>query len=124
MKKGEGTQFGLPNKKEIHDGYIGKWVIISPSNRQNNTYAGILSEIKEEYAFLKPYQTGEWDAEKGLMRKLSDEIEELKEEKEMVFLPGANIEPTTRKNIESCNTYQNSQIEKNYQNNPKQKAKD
>lgn len=60
--------FGIPKGEKIHKKYIGKYVVIYPSNGTNN-FAGKITEIEDGFAVLNPHQGGIYTKE-GLIKKM------------------------------------------------------
>ncbi|MBU2562344.1 MAG: hypothetical protein KKF68_01660 [Nanoarchaeota archaeon] len=91
---GENRSFGMLEQKHRYQRYHDKWVIIYILN---NTFAGKVSELGEDYIILNPFSGGVYDKEKGLTRKLIGG-------ESMIFLPQIiAIEPTTQEDIKnSC----------------------
>ena len=82
--------FGLEKRKSLYEQYIGRWVIIYPVGVHVN-FAGKVTDVKEGYAVLNPFQSE--DVEEGtLVRKLvTDETGSL------APLEGSGIKPTSER---------------------------
>ncbi|MBI2043189.1 hypothetical protein HYT25_02260 [Candidatus Pacearchaeota archaeon] len=92
MKKQAG--FGREEIKErTYDKYIGRYVIIYVQGQQTN-FSGQVNSIKEGYIILNPFQGGEWDVKKGLIRKLIYDDSTIRVSDISV------VEPITKENLE------------------------
>jgi len=96
--------FGMKKTKSIFEEYVGEYVIIYPQHA--SIFSGKLKEIKGEHIVLNPHQTGRYDLEKGLIRKL-EESSALVRISDIVA-----IEPTTRETLEDSCEYSNKEVEK------------
>ena len=94
------TGFGRIEKKEdAFEYYKEKYVVIYTNNR---SFGGMLKEIEDGWLILQPFQGYEYDAEKGLTRKLvKDEIMKVRRD------DATGIEPTTEKDIIAYCEYSN-----------------
>ena len=92
--------FGVPEREDTTENYIGQYVSLTIHN--NGQVHGKLNEItKDGWAIVNPYQGGVWDSEKGLTLKLIDKS------RSVLSSSIIDIQPTTRKNLESYIKYSN-----------------
>lgn len=91
----------MPVEENEWGEYIGKYVIIYPSHGSN--FAGRITGLKNGYAILNPYQGGEYDIKKGLIRMLVYKNSRVR------IADCTAIEPTTKKNLENSCIFINSQ---------------
>ncbi|GEM_PF-5832200 len=98
------TPFGLKKKENIFSKYIGKYIIVYPQHA--STFAGKLTEIREDYLVLNPHAGGIYDENKGAIRvmKGSPAIVRLSDV--------VALEPTTRKSLEAFCKYSNKEAER------------
>ena len=85
--------FGLKDKESTTwEKNINKYIVIYPSNG-NRVFMGKLIDIEENaYGILNPFHGADYSTGKPIM-KLVDDFS-------TIFLPGAHIEPTSKKSLE------------------------
>ena len=88
------SEFGATKRNNVYESYIGRWVIIYSQGLHTN-FSGKVTEIKEGYALLNPFQAGEVK-EGMLVRKLIED-----ERGALVPLEGSAVEPTTEDHLRS-----------------------
>ena len=102
LLKNHMAEFGLPREKNIFEEYLGKYVIIYPGMQSKNI-AGKLVSVEDGIAIVNPFQGGNVDVEKGLIRKM------IYKNSKLVISPGTIIEPTTKESLEAFCKYANKQ---------------
>ena len=113
--------FGASKREGLWDEYIDKWVSIRVQGIPSS-YGGKIVEIKDGYAYLSPFQDGNYDIDKGFVHRMN-------QKRALVPLMGSTIEPTTKKNIENYCEYHNkrnleeTKREKKVRKSKKQKSK-
>jgi hypothetical protein len=75
------------------DKYMNKYISIYPQGI-NTTFSGKLIRMDENYGVLKPFQSGEYDENGKVVKKMYNR-------EATVSLIGAAIEPTTKKSLEN-----------------------
>ena len=110
--KGSQITFGPREKPGIWDEYLGQYIIVRKP--AGGTVAGKLIGIKDDtYGILSPFQ-GLAYTPNGVRRKVCNG-------RYLSYLPGADIEPETQKNLENFCKFENKEFkrirEKNKNNN-------
>jgi len=99
-------RFGIQNHRpKEFEQYVGKWIVVYPQGLPS--FAGLCTKVEDGYAFLYPFQGGDIDPEKGLVKRIVEDDED--EVPVMAPLVGSLIEPQTRENIEKDCAYSNAQ---------------
>ena len=107
--------FGETGKKEEpYEKYVGKYAILYVQGRQES-FSGRVNSIDEGYLVLNPFSGGEWDSEKGLIRKL------VYEDSTIRISDISAIEPVSRTSLKNYLEYLNRQREKSSQENKNSK---
>jgi hypothetical protein len=83
-----------PRRASPWDKYINKYISIYPQGI-NTIFAGKLIRMDENYGVLNPFQSGEYDENGKVVKKIYNR-------EATVPLIGAAIEPTTRKSLENA----------------------
>ncbi|MCL5730290.1 MAG: hypothetical protein M1165_01850 [Candidatus Pacearchaeota archaeon] len=86
------TKFGMEEKKEIYERYIGKWITIYPVGMHSN-FSGKLVEIIDGYGILKEIIDAAQKEGKLVRMLIKGDGESL------VPLFGSAVEPTTEGDI-------------------------
>ncbi len=89
-----GNKFGLPKRKKLWKDYLNKWIVIFPSNSPNKSFSGkLIKIIDNDYGVLNPFS--------GVKYTKNEPVYTLKKGDSLIYLPGSNIEPTTKESLEN-----------------------